>query len=277
MGIPKGVALRIRRICSEEEDFRVKSLEYANFLIQCGHDKQHVFKQFAEVALMTRHEARRPNCKSSKNLCILSTKYNPRGPDIRKILNKCYQEFISGDEKALEVLPRGSICVAYKRNANLKELLAPSNPYKNKSCARPLGCFKCQVKRCDCCKNFLEEGTTFSSAVTSRVFQIGKTLTCTSGHVVYLASCVVCNLQGVGSTINFKTRLANYKSHIKHKKRTCSIVNHFLDCHGAEHSSLKFILIDQNLDKLRQCENFWIGSLITNLRGLNSTHDFVQQ
>ena len=56
-----------------------------------------------------------------------------------------------------------------------------------------------------------------------------------------------------------------------------SIVNHFLDCHGDDHSLLKFILIDRRPDKLRECENFWIGSLITNLKGLNFTHDFVQQ
>ena len=24
----------------------------------------------------------------------------------------------------------------------------------------PMGCFKCKAKRCDCCKNFLEEGST---------------------------------------------------------------------------------------------------------------------
>ena len=57
---------------------------------------------------------------------------------------------ICGDEKAIEVLPKGAICVAYKRNANLKELLAPSDPYKGRSrTSRPLGCFKCQAKRCD--------------------------------------------------------------------------------------------------------------------------------
>ena len=54
----------------------------------------------------------------------------------------------------------------------------------------------------------------------------------------------------MGSMVNFKTRLANYKSRIKHNKRTCSIVNHFLDCHGADHSLLKFMLIDRRLDKV---------------------------
>jgi hypothetical protein len=50
-------------------------------------------------------------------LCIFSGKYNPRGPDIRKILKKYHREVICGDEKAIEVLPEGAICVAYKRNA----------------------------------------------------------------------------------------------------------------------------------------------------------------
>jgi hypothetical protein len=35
-----------------------------------------------------------------------------------------------------------------------------------------------------------------------RIFQIGKVLTCTTSHVVYLARCMACNLQGVGSTVN---------------------------------------------------------------------------
>ena len=69
--------------------------------------------------------------------------------------------------------------------------------------------------------------------------------------MVYLAECLACGLQGVGSTVNFKARLANYKSHIKRGHRTCSIVNHFLDCYGADHSYLKFMLIDQ------RCGNLW--------------------
>ena len=74
------------------------------------------------------------------------------------------------------------------------------------------------------------------------IILICKSLTCTSRNVVYFAHCVTCNLklQGVGSTVNFKSRLANYKSHIRYNKRTCSVVNHFIDVHGGDHSSLKF-------------------------------------
>ena len=109
----------------------------------------------------------------------------------------------------------------------------------------------------------------FRAAATGRTFRIRKSLTCTSSYVVYLAECVLCGLQGVGSTANFKSRLANYKSHIKHMRRTCSIVNHFVYMHGADYSSLEFMHIDQHYRELLRNENFWIGMLLTNRKGLN--------
>ena len=62
----------------------------------------------------------------------------------------------------------------------------------------------------------------------------------------------------------------------KDKKRTCGIASHFIDSHGSDHSALKFMFIDQHHRNVRQRENFWIGTLIINLRGLNDSHDFVQ-
>ena len=161
LGIAKSVALRVRRICSDEDDFHKKSAEYANYLIACGHDSQHVMSKFNEVATMTRQEARKNKNKGNKNRCIFAIKYNPRGPDIRKILKRHYKDVIANDEKAVEILPEGAICVAYKRNGNLKELLAPSNSFKRRLSTEPTGCFKCKAKRCDCCQNFFGRGFYF--------------------------------------------------------------------------------------------------------------------
>ena len=107
LGIAKAVALRIRRICSDEHDFRNKSKEYANYLIACGHNNQHVNSKFNEVASISRSEARKNKKKDNKNLCIFHTKYNPRGLNIRKILKKhYYKEGILNDKKAVEIYLR---------------------------------------------------------------------------------------------------------------------------------------------------------------------------
>ena len=47
-------------------------------------------------------------------------------------------------------------------------------------------------------------GSSFRGSATGRLFEINKPLTCTSENVVYLASCGICDLQGVGSTVSFK-------------------------------------------------------------------------
>ena len=41
-----------------------------------------------------------------------------------------------------------------------------------------------------------------------------------------------CKLQGIGRTLKLNLRILNYFSHIKTKKRTCDIVDHFFDKHG---------------------------------------------
>ena len=47
------------------------------------------------------------------------------------------------------------------------------------------------------------------------------------------------------------------------------------DVHEADHSSLKFMLIDQHHSEVLKSENFWIGMLLTNRKGLNGSHDFA--
>ena len=134
--------------------------KYIEYLIQCGHDGDHVRSIFKEVPNMTRQEARKGKAKRDSNFCVLSFKYNPRAPDIRKIVKK-HLPIIDSDVVGRKILPATSIRVAYKRNANLKELLTPSNPYKDRIEGDGLSCFKCEAKRCDCCKNFLISGSRF--------------------------------------------------------------------------------------------------------------------
>ena len=66
--------------------------------------------------------------------------------------------------------------------------------------------------------------------------------------IVYLAYCTRCGLQGVDSTIKWKARLANYKSHIKKRtKKPCRIIKHFMNtCVDPDipHKYLRFIMID---------------------------------
>ena len=164
------------------------------------------------VRLETWHGKKHINPRWNRKLksVVFVSKYNPRAPDINRIF-KQHLDIIEGDEKAFKVLPKGSIRAAFNRGANLKELLAPSNPYKNFELASQVsGCFKCTAKRCDCCASFLIEGDMFSSSVTKRKFKIRQKLTCTSENVIYLAVCIACRLS-TGSSFLMKATTCGRK------------------------------------------------------------------
>ena len=105
----------------------------------------------------------------------------------------------------------------------------------------------------------------------------------------YVAYCTSCGKQGVGSTVAWKPRLANYKSHIKKKVDSCRIVKHFIDgCQDGMLGNIRFVIVDviNNTSTLTQSEidslllakeKFWIGTLITQHKGLNGSHDWCRK
>ena len=127
----------------------------------------------------------------------------------------------------------------------------------------------------------------FECLATKRIYIFRRYTSCVSKNVIHIAFCLNCLKQGVGSTVYWKPRLRNYKSHIKKKVRSCSIVNHFICvCSDTDDASrnIRFIIIDQlnntnHLfgedidDLLLQKERFWNSTLVTIHKGLNSTHD----
>ena len=284
IGIQKGVALRLKRICSTDEDFKSKSIEYSKYLEKRGHKKSSVQKAFKNVANLSRMEARTPRTNSGgKTLIAFSTKYNPRGPNIKDIVSENLH--ILGGEFRKDVL------VAYKRESNLKELLLRADPYQVKADLldhTPHGYKPCN-KTCDSCNNFVVQTTKVKAHATGRTFHLRRDSTCASKNVIYVAVCSTCGKQGVGSTSKWKPRLANYKSHIKTKTPTCRIVRHFIEeCVDPTFKNLNFIIVDvvNNVDHLNeteiddillQKEKFWIGTLVTQHHGLKGKHDWKRK
>ena len=126
------------------------------------------------------------------------------------------------------------------------------------------------------------------SNATERKYYIRRGNICSTPNVLYMAYCKNCKKLSVGSRISWKTRLRNYKSHIKKNFRPCRIVTHFIDeCFDEEinFKYLAFVVIDvvSNTSGLTRNQietlllekvKFWIGTLVTQHQGLNSTYDW---
>ena len=133
-----------------------------------------------------------------------------------------------------------------------KDLLVPSSlPVADQETiinSGIIGCYRCHQQVCDACQNFLVPvpAKPIESVTTGKSYKIRQSLPCRTDYVIYCAVCTLCNRQCVGSSINFRSCLSNHKSHIKKNKRTCRLVNHFID-NSCSHtlSDLKFSLIEQ--------------------------------
>ena len=161
----------------------------------------------------------------------------------------------------------------FLRTKNLKDLLVPSalldlnrvDTLNNDAS----GCFQCNRKVCDACHNFLLPSKRIKGVVTctGKSYKIRQT-SCRTDYIIYCAACLLCNRPCVGSSVNFRARLSNHKSHIKQKKRTCRLVNHSIEnAHDHLLSNLKFVLIEQVSIKakkfLKQREGYWQAELWT--------------
>ena len=69
----------------------------------------------------------------------------------------------------------------------------------------------CSYKNCDSCNNFVHKTTHIECNVTDRKYKTIRDISCKSKNVVYVAYCIKCMKQGVGSTRSRKPCLSNYK------------------------------------------------------------------
>ena len=197
--IPRGIALRLRRICDDDETFEKRSLEYQNCLIARDQNPSIVKKQFSEVKKKTRSEARQKQTKQDKvsDLKFITT-FNPALPNIHNIIQNNLS-ILHNDENMKKMFPSKPIKTLYRREKNLKKILSPSlfpaKPKNSESCIT-------SCKKCDICRNYLITDNKFKCKVTGRFYKVRGNLCCNNSDVIYLISCKNCEDQYIGSTIS---------------------------------------------------------------------------
>ena len=172
------------------------------------------------------------------------------------------------------------IRTGFRRTKNLKDLLVPSSlpdiVQENCTDSDNIGCYRCH------CQNFLIPAKHIKNVVTRKSYKIKQSLSSRTDYGIYCAICTLCNRQCAGSCINFRSRLSNHKSHIKKNKRTCRLVNHFIDNSCSDTlADLKFVLIEQVATKTDTFlehvhrEGYWQAQLWTyELHGFNAKREF---
>ena len=280
--IPYGVALRLKRICSTEEEFSKKSIEYKNHLLARGYKRIKVKKQFQKANFFSRETLliKQPKISSNKKI-VLNLDYHPTLRDVGSIIKRHLPILYKSVAMKETFNPdKTSIMIGFRRHKNLKEIPSPAAfpTNKNKQVVLDTGCKKCN-KKCYVCRDFLQESPTITSLATGIKYKIKESLSCKDDWVVYCATCLKCQKQDVGSTVTeFYTRWSNHKSHINTKKKTCALAKHFIE-QKCGLQNVKVTLIEKvkvkNLDYLEDREGHWQRQLFTmQPHGLNVRKEF---
>ena len=262
--VPQGIALALRRICD--------TTDYKPSLVD---------EQFKKISKISRQDARKSKPKTNQvNKIKFVTKYNSRLPKIEGIIKK-HISILHNDDALKTVFPKGCFSTIYKRNKNLKELIAPS-VYPKKINTRIGSITSCN--NCDICNNYIVSDNTFICTVTGKSYFIRGQLNCESINVIYLITCSKCLEQYVGSAAKFKTRFRIHKSDIKTKKERCGSDRHFNSKSYHDTNPFQYVQVQliekiesNSLENIKGVlwdrEKYWQSQLFTITKGMNSILD----
>ena len=266
--IPYSLALRLRRICSDDDSLNHRTRELKTQLRNRGYTNQNIMPQITKAKTVNRDNTLQYNVKLKNKRVPLVTTYHPNLPNLNGIFQR-YWPIIQSHPRLKKAIPDLPI-LSYRRPRNIRSILVQAKIKSSNIPAQALAFTSqaCGASRCVTCQHFNPTGT-FKSYRTGRAYPIQNNANCVSSNIVYLIQCSKCGIQYVGETGTvLRLRMANHRStiknHMKHQEKP--VANHFSQ---PDHklADLQLIVIEclNKQPKFRRQfrEKFWIETLDT--------------
>ena len=208
--IPFSQALRLNRICSDDDEFENRCEDLYDWLKERGYKHELIEDQIKRACDFDRDYLLTNGKPPKKKVLSLNIEYNPAFSKLSNVLKEL-DCILQGDEQHRKVFSDTPL-VGFSNGKSLKNILVRAVLPKLKL-SKTEGSKKCNKPRCEVCKNVVTTKE-FSSKTTGEKFEIQKgPIDCNTRNVVYLITCKVCGIQNVGSTKDkYRERFNNYKS-----------------------------------------------------------------
>ena len=185
--IPYSLALRIRRICSTDDNFKQRTDELLEFLCQHDHKRDYVKTQINKAFNVPRKNTLCYQHKKSNNRTVFVTTYNPSLPNFNNIIKK-YYPIITASDRCKNAFKDPSL-LAYRRPRNLRDTLVRAKIKTPKpSPSSPPKITRCNDGRCKTCK-FIAHNIFHNTGQTRTIHQ---NLSCSSNNLIYMINCKQC-------------------------------------------------------------------------------------
>ncbi|XP_077123750.1 uncharacterized protein LOC143781122 [Ranitomeya variabilis] len=150
-GIPTGQFLRVKRICSNTEDYDNQASDLVRRFSERGYSNRQIKKGFKKASSVSREELlygnkRSDRKKTDENGVRFITKFNKQWPELTKIMHK-HWGILQSDPILKQFLPSRPLMVP-RRSRNLKDLLVHSHYSSTKPSLASSGVFRTPVLGC---------------------------------------------------------------------------------------------------------------------------------
>ena len=261
--IPFSMALRLRRICSSNETFTLRTNELKTYLNKRGYNMSFLNNEIRRVYDITRDHALAPKDTSDDkpSRAPLVVTYNPALRSLSSIIRKHFP-ILSSSHRCSNVF-KAAPFVAFRRTKNLNDVLVRSRLRKPTQSTLPPGSFRCGSNCITC--NYITDGLinyTFTSTAETR--SIKHHIDCNSTNVIYMVQCTRCDKQYIGET---KRRLRDrFNEHRRlvdrptTNSRFTAVSDHFLlpNHSAADMHLIPLELVTSNRDDVRKAREAFL-------------------
>ena len=261
--IPYSQALRIKRICSNEQTTKKRLGELKCHLKKRGYNNASINHCFNKASGIDRKDLIQYKEKNANNRVPFVITYHPALSNLSSIVREHWTT-IQKHPELCKIFKEPPV-LAFRKPKSLKDILvradiSPRSAYNGQ-------CQKCDSRRCMTCKN-IQCTQKFSSTHTGEKFIIYCNANCKTENIIYLLECAICGLQYIGETKQQLSKRLNGHRSDANCKPDLPLSRHLRSTgHHDSFGKLKVTIIDHNPkwdDKSRQeRESFWIRKLKT--------------
>ncbi|XP_078364096.1 uncharacterized protein LOC144648396 [Oculina patagonica] len=236
--IPYTQFLRLRRLCSEDDDFVEKCEEMTTFFADRGYPSDLLCNDRERVNSISRQEALEKRVRQSEERIPLVLTYHPLSSGIKHILLNNFNILMS-DPTTAAIFPAPPI-VAYRRNCSLRDLLVHTS-YR---CATDQqGTFACEHPRCRTCQYTTSDVHVHGPKCSTTIHEH---FNCKSENIVYCISCRRCSRLYIGETgRSLRERFGEHLRSVEKNTPSFPVAEHF--------NSPSHTLSDIEVRGLRMC------------------------
>ena len=275
--LPYSQFLRIKRICSDIDDFDSKALVMGQNFIRRGYPPNLIESALIQARRQDRIKLLEPKNPPERNAnqVFFITTFHPHINEVRQVLDKNWA--MLGKTTATMHLFEHKYITGYRRLPNLKDSLVnarvtPMTQLPPRIRRNPKSGQRCKTRNCRYCKCINTTGT-IKSTYTHREYSAKGQVDCKNTNLVYCITCKRCGLQYVGQTMNrLCSRFCTHFYKINYLDLDNSVSRHFTSGYHTGTNDMEIHIVDfihanprsqRGADLRDKIERNWIHRLRT--------------